>query len=110
MTTASPRPPAINFEYRGFRNLEDRREYLLSVRTGPDSRDYTLWIAHESFAARQAQLQDGPDICYRKLQLQLAEGHGNDADYIAVTPADLASYKEAHTIPARRKPIKPKLP
>lgn len=110
MTTSAPRPPTVTVEYRGFRNTPDRREYFLSARTGPESRNYTIWIPHQAFAAHDALLQDGPDICFRKLQTQLAEVGGGGGDYIAVTAADLLSYKEAHTIPSRRRSALPKLP
>ncbi len=98
-------------EYLGFRNAPDRREYLLRVRSGPDAREYTVWIAHAAFAARQALLQDGPDICYQKLRRELADAAFDGARGVAVTEADLVSYREAHAPPARRLPApKPESP
>jgi hypothetical protein len=98
--------PARHFtlEYIGFRNAGDRREYILRARFGTDARDYTLWIAHAAFAARQALLQDGPDICFQKLWRELAVVESRSVTCVAVTEADLASYREAHAPPARRLP------
>lgn len=104
-------PRHFTLEYLGFRNAADRREYVLRVRSGPDAREFTVWIAHTAFAARQALLQDGPDICFQKLRRELAlvEWGGNAC--VAVTEADLADYREAHAPPARRsitpKPVSP---
>ncbi len=98
------------FEYHGFRNLPDRREYSVSVRNGAESRQYTVWIPIEAFAAHKAQMQDGPDICFRKIQQLQAEFGDHFDEYIGVSAADLQSYKEAHTVTPRRKPVAPKLP
>jgi hypothetical protein len=92
----------ISLEYVGFHNAPSRREYRFRARSGSEAREYTIWIAHAAFAARQALLQDGPDICFQKLQREVAEfGLGGEA-HVAVTESDFASYREAHAPPARR--------
>jgi hypothetical protein len=94
----------VTLEYLGFRNARERREYILRVQSGEDTRDYTVWIAHSAFARRQALLQDGPDICYQKLQRALAACELPGVASVAVTESDLASYRAAHAPPARRPP------
>ena len=94
----------VTLEYLGFRNARVRREYILRVQSGEHTRDYTVWIAHSAFAERQALFQDGPDICYQKLQRALAESELPGAACMGVTESDLASYREAHAPPARRPP------
>jgi hypothetical protein len=84
-------------EYLGFRNAEDRREYRLSSRQGTETREYTVSIAHAAFAARHAQLQDGPDICYRKLWRLLVGDAPFDSGRIEVTEDELKEYRAAHT-------------
>ena len=111
MPLAPPRSPPrgsdatrISVEYVGFQNTASRREYLFRARSGDDARDYTIWIVHAAFAARQALLQDGPDICFQKLQREVAEFGLGGATHLAVTDGDLASYRAAHTPPGRRPP------
>jgi len=107
-----PGPAAkhISLEYVGFHNTSSRREYTFRVRLGPEAREYTIWIPHAAFAARQALLQDGPDICFQKLQRQVAELGLDGVTDAAVTDSDLASYREAHAPPARRLAPRPVVP
>ena len=115
-TLAPPKliPPAVRhltLEYRGFRNVRDRREYLLCARLGTDSCDYTVWIPNTAFAAGQALFQDGPDICYQKLRRDLADTELTDGQSVQVTESELLEYRTAHLPPQRRgfsqKPLPP---
>ena len=101
---AAPRKAvaAPQVQYLGFQDTPERREYALRVQRGDDSRRYTVWIPHAAFARREALLQDGPDICFQKLQRELMGGAPPESDCIAVTEADLAHYRETHAPPARR--------
>ena len=110
--TTSTRPPVtassrFSLEYLGFHNETDRREYLLRARFGEDVREYTVSIALAAFASRRALLQDGPDICFQKLWRELAVVELKGAARMAVTDDDLASYREAHAVPARRPSFTP---
>src|SRR5262245_50334999 len=100
----SPKPAGtgsvrISLEYVGFYNAPTRREYRFRARSGSEEREYTIWIAHTAFAARHALLQDGPDICYQKLQRHMTELGLADWTDAGVTDSDLASYREAHGPP-----------
>jgi len=90
-------------EYVGFRSSAQRREYLLRSHIGPESRDYTIGIAHSAFAARRARFQDGPEICYLRLlrELEAAENAPGVHDF-TITDAELVDYVTRHTAPARR--------
>jgi hypothetical protein len=113
MPSAPPHPPPrpqgpdakhISLQYVGFHSAPSRREYHFRARSGSEAREYTIWIEHAAFAARQVLLQDGPHVCSQKLQRELAEFGFDGATEVAVTESDLASYRESHTTPARRRP------
>lgn len=103
----SHRPPApaaarLAVQYRGFRDAEGRRDYLLSAQGQGEARLFTLTIPLAAFAERRALLQDGPAICYQKLVALLAVGAPEDDDAIRVSDAELAEYSTAHAAPVRR--------
>jgi hypothetical protein len=91
---------AVN--YRGFHDVQGRREYELDARLGDQTRHYTVWIALAAFSKRQALLQDGPDICYQKLLHELAGSVMEGAESIGITDDDLAAYRERHPLAVRR--------
>jgi hypothetical protein len=104
-------PPAVRhvtLEYRGFRDLEDRREFFLCARLGTESCDYTVWIANTAFAAKHALIQDGPDICFQKLRRELAGAEPTGVQTLTagqsfqVTESELLEYRTAHLPPQRR--------
>lgn len=96
-----PKPVALR--YLGFQDVDGRREYELSARRGEQTCRYILSIEWSAFSKRRALLQDGPDICYQKLRRELEGAELQGSDGIAVTDAELAAYREAHTMPARRR-------
>lgn len=89
-------------QYLGFGNVDGRREYVLDVQRGDETRRYTVWIELAAFSRGQALLQDGPDICYQKLLRELAGPEHQGSEGIEVTADDLAAYRESHAPPARR--------
>jgi hypothetical protein len=92
----------LSIEYCGFRNVRDRREYVLLARLGSASCEYTVWIANSAFAAGHALLQDGPDLCYQKLRRELADVELTDGHCFEVTASELQDYRTAHLPPQRR--------
>jgi len=100
----------VAIRYVGFQDVQNRREYALRARRGDQEGFYTVSIELADFADRKALLQDGPDICYQKLLLELgdSEPHGDLA--LAVTPGDLAAYREAHSVPKRSRAARPEQP
>ena len=90
-------------EYVGFRTGTTRREYVLRMHLGPDTREFTVGIAHAAFTAGRARFQDGPEICYLKLLREMqAASDSPGADDFTLTDAELAEYLTAHTPAPRR--------
>jgi hypothetical protein len=90
-------------EYLGFKTTSDAREYHLRCRVGPDRRDYTVGIAHQVFASGQARYQDGPAICYEKLERELQGPEPSEARHFEVSEADLLAFQKAHASPQKRR-------
>jgi hypothetical protein len=100
---ASAKPTAIPIQYLGFQNVGARRDYLLQVGRGEQAMRHVVSIELAAFSLRLALLQDGPDICYQVLLRALAASEKPVAEAIAVTEADLAAYRAAHSVPGRRR-------
>jgi hypothetical protein len=91
---------AIRLEYIGVTPRATEREYTMRLRevTG-ERRDFKLVIASEVFRSQRARYQDGPDICFQKMQreLQACEGTGTlPNDRLLVTDAEIDAYRESH--------------
>lgn len=97
-------PGQLLLQYVGFQDTPARREYVLLAQMGDRSRRYTVWIEQAAFADRKALRQDGPDICFQKLQRELPESDLAGTACIGVTEGDLARYRQAHNVPKRRAP------
>jgi hypothetical protein len=81
-----------NVEYLGFKCLEIAREYRLRVHCGPNLLgEVTVAIPNSVFLARIVRYQDGPDLCFHKLQVMVAAST-DLPERIDITPADLADY------------------
>jgi hypothetical protein len=97
-------PPHV--EYLGFTTKGDAREYTLRLKPpAGEVRDFVVAIASEAFVARRVRYQDGPDICFLKLQRELAvSGDVMPPPYLSITDAELEEYKLAHApkAPTRR--------
>jgi hypothetical protein len=97
-------------EYVGFAVKETAREYMLRVRhpTGA-SDDFTLAISNQAFLDRRVRYQDGPDLCFLKLQRELAATVGTlPASYLSVSDAEIEAYRTSHAPkPPQRRPKAP---
>lgn len=97
-------------EYVGFAAKETAREYTLRVKqpTGA-SDDFTLAISNQAFLERRVRYQDGPDLCFLKLQRELAANVGTlPSSYLSVSDAEIEAYRTAHTPkPPQRRPRPP---
>jgi hypothetical protein len=99
-------------EYVGFTTRGAHRVYALRFRRGAEEpQDVTVAIATAAFLARRVRYQDGPEICFLKLQKELlAAVEGRAAKEFTVNDADLEDYRTAHTAkpPQRRgRPLPP---
>ena len=89
---------ATQIEYIGFTVNEATREYRLRARQpGGEFHAFTLTISNEAFLAHRVRYQDGPDICFLKLQRELvACGDTLPALHHDLTDAELEDYRVAH--------------
>jgi hypothetical protein len=86
-------------EYLGFGAGEAAREYRLRVRCGSETRGVTVAIANEAFLSGRARYQDGPNICFLKIQREVAaqeEGSLLSRDH-EMTDRELEEYTVSHT-------------
>jgi hypothetical protein len=85
-------------EYLGFTAASKSRDYRLRVRQGLDSEDFTVAVPNEAFLAHRVRYQDGPEICFLKLQRAVASGEGVlPKRALSVTDAELDEYRLSHT-------------
>lgn len=101
---------AAHVEYVGFTSRESAREYTLRVKQAAgDSQDFKLLIPNEAFLSHRVRYQDGPEICFLKLQRELIACPGGlPQAKLSVTDADLEEYRAAHTAkPQSRRPKAP---
>jgi hypothetical protein len=96
----------MHVEYLGFTTQSNKREYRLRAQEGGVTHDFVRAIALEAFIARRARYQDAPEICFRKLQHDLAACDGGLPDaYLSVTDSELEEYRTSHAPkPPRRRP------
>jgi hypothetical protein len=86
-------------EYVSFKAIGAVREYHLRVRRGTDVHDFTVAIPNEAFLSGRVRYQDAPDVCFLKLQRELAAGEDGafPARALKMTDQELEEYKVAHT-------------
>lgn len=97
-------------EYVGFAAREAGREYVLRVRRGPgDASDFRVLIPSAAFSGARVRFQDGPEICFIKLNKELTvSGDALPPQELTVSDVELEEYRVAHTKkpPKRRQPAK----
>ncbi len=85
-------------EYVGFAVRGSAREYALRVWQGDAGpHDFTLAIPIQAFLSRRVRYQDGPEICFLKLQRELVACAVLPPSHLGVTDSDLEAYRIAHT-------------
>jgi hypothetical protein len=86
-------------EYVDFTATKAMREYRLRVRRGTDVRDFTVAIPNEAFLSGRVRYQDAPDICFLKIQRELAAGEDGKlpARALRMTDQELEEYRVSHT-------------
>jgi hypothetical protein len=94
-------------EYVGFTVNETSRVYTLRVRRpGHETLDFTLAIENQAFISKRVKYQDGPAICFDKLERELqANGDSMPVSHFQVSDDELEEYREAHTVkPSKSRP------
>jgi hypothetical protein len=80
----------------GFACTGAGRAYRLRVEGPGDPREFTLTILNGAFESRQARFQDAPDLCFARLQRELATNADlPDGSELLITPGELDEYRDA---------------
>ena len=90
---------AVVLQYLGFETKGAVREYTFTVRgSGGESSEYFVIIPNAAFVGHRVRYQDAPDICSLRLRREFATRTDHPpSTRFAVTDAELADYKDAHT-------------
>ena len=85
-------------EYVGFTVNKTSRVYTLRVSQGEGRfRSYAVSISNRSFLKNRIGYQDGPAICFLKLENELrAKGDEKTSSKLHITDAELAEYRDSH--------------
>lgn len=88
------RPASIR--YLGFECTAEGRAYALRVDDGGEPRLFTVTIPTEAFESRKARFQDAPEICFARLQRELAANPDLPGGLaFAVTTAEIDEHRDA---------------
>ncbi|HSB61639.1 MAG TPA: hypothetical protein VLI67_07960 [Vicinamibacteria bacterium] len=83
--------------YLGFESTPAGRDYALSVRRGEVCSQVIVRIPHAAFAQHLTRYQDAPDICFLKVQQELALHDDHPPVHtLIVSNAELAAYRTSH--------------
>jgi hypothetical protein len=105
----APRPASIR--YMGFRSTGEGRAYTLRVDgTAAEPRIVTITIPHAAFSSKQTRFQDAPDLCFAKLQRELAQNADlPDGLELLVSTSDIDEYRDGQSrrVPERKRRQRP---
>lgn len=95
-------------EYLGFSVNETTRAYQLKVtQASGEERVYTVSIKNRAFLEQRVRYQDGPAICFLKLERELAAcGDGAPPLNLRVTDTELADFLEQSS--GKASPLRPR--
>lgn len=89
----------ILMQFMGFHSNATVREYMFLVwEPSTESREFTVTIAQEAFAAHRVSFQDGPDVCSLRLRRELATSKNYPSQSLFhITDAELEEYRSSHS-------------
>jgi hypothetical protein len=90
---------AAHVEYLDFTAGDATRVYRLRVRRGTEFHAFTVAIPNEAFLSGRVRYQDAPDICFIKVQQELAarEAEGiPPARALSMSDQELEEYRVSH--------------
>lgn len=90
-------------EYLGFRDVGEYREFRLRSYSPDAATECLIRIPVAAFGDGRVRLQDGPDVCFQRLQRMVAAGEVIGADVITIDDDELVSYRVAHTKVAKHR-------
>ena len=108
----APVPPvrAASIRYLGFKATVDGRAYTLCVDGGVAPRVVTITIPQAAFDSKLARFQDAPDICFTKLQRELAANTDlPDGLKLLVSTTEIDDYRDGQSrkVPERKRRQRP---
>ena len=87
----------VRVEYVDFQDVAEYREFRFRVRVLAGSNEVRARIPVGAFGAGRMRLQDGPDLCYRKVvEAVAAAGDTAIPETVTIDEATLAGYAEGH--------------
>ena len=93
-------------QYVGFEVAASSRVYAFHVINAPDeARDFSVTVQSQAFRPDGLKLQDGPGICFARLDQEL-RGHTSPVEcHLMIGERDIKEYLEQHHAqnPQRRK-------
>ena len=96
------RTPAV--QYVESRTTTRGREYTLRALGAAEPRMFTLLIPGEAFSSHTIRFQDGPDLCFRRLQRELtADPDLLPDDGMVLTAEEIGDYRAGREQPANER-------
>jgi hypothetical protein len=87
----------VRVEYVDFQDVAEYREFRFRVRVLAGSTEVRARIPVGAFGAGRMRMQDGPDLCYRKVvEAVAAAGDTATPETVTIDEATLAGYAEGH--------------
>jgi len=89
----------VYIQYVGFEVAASSRVYAFHVINAPDAaRDFTVTVQSQAFRPDGLKLQDGPDICFARLDQELrCHTQESPADcHLTIGERDIKAYLEQH--------------
>ncbi len=85
-------------QYVGFNVAASSRIYNFDVIDTKEAREFTVKVQSEAFRPAALKLQDGPGICFTRLQQELeGETQASRAEpHLGIREQDIAEYVEEH--------------
>jgi hypothetical protein len=98
--TGPPKRPVLarpaSIRYMGFACTSAGRAYSLRVDGVREPRLFTVTLLAAAFDAREARVQDAPELCFAGLQRELATNADlPDGLEFVITPAEIDEYRDA---------------
>jgi hypothetical protein len=88
----------MTIQYVGFNVADSSRTYNFDVIGTEEAREFTVKVQSEAFRPAGLKLQDGPDICFRRLQQEL-QGETQEARaqaHLSIGEQNIQEYVELH--------------
>ena len=85
-------------QYVGFNVATSSRIYNFAVIDTKETREFTVKVQSEAFRPGRLKLQDGPGICFERLEQEL-EGETQESRaeaHLSIGERDIEGYLEAH--------------